>query len=395
MDYLKQLNSFSNHQEAYNFWKSNPPTYYSIGSTSLAGYDTTKILLDTKWVSICTSIQKLDECVDALERLTIHKATQYTHCNTFVGKLESYIKVLPHKKLIQLPSQPIQYFKSTNPFIIRNKETDEFLINVRHVNYYCDLQNQYHCNKPGETIVHTKNFLYFMDKELSLPPKKVMELRDHTTFCKFPSPVQDLEDVRLVYREQQRLWCTATSREILSSTSPQIVLCEVNYPDKEIKNGLRLLCHDSGMVDNVQKNWLPFTHPSNNKLMLLYSTGPNLIIYEMDEWTGKCQPYIEHPTYCSFQQTRGGSPPIPFNIPKTPVAWLYTVHYAYDRPNIRRIYFHRFIFLSETFEPLFASESFTLFEEHAIEFVLSACESASGDSIYLGVGRNDVEAYII
>jgi hypothetical protein len=393
LEHLKHVTELINQQkneEAYTYWKETIPDF----TLSLKHYDTTHTLLDTKWISLCESLKKSEESHFALERLTIHQGIKYQHCNTFVGKLEPLIRVLPSLRILELPAQPIRFFGATNPFIIPNKETNGFIINVRHVNYHCDEKNQYHCNDPKETIVHTKNILYFMDKELSLPPKKVIELVDRTEFCAFPSPVQDLEDVRLVYREQGRLWCTATSRECMASTMPQIVLSEVNYIDKSIRYGLRLLSHEPEAVNNVQKNWLPFTHPTTGQLLMLYSTGPTFVIEEVDELTGQCNPKVSIPTPCSFQQGRGGSPPILFTIPGTSVAWMYTVHYAYDQPNIRRKYFHRCVFLDQALEPLFITESFTFFKEHAIEFVLSACE-ADDQSIYFGVGKNDVNAFII
>jgi len=374
-------------EEAYSVWKSQK-------TTSLSSYNVQNILCDIKMIPVLSDMDHKEELIDILERLTIHKDVNATNCNIMVGKLEPYITVLPHMKKVCLSSQPVQHFNATNPYILSNPEIpDEYIINVRHVNYHCDERNQYHCNNPKESTVHTKNFLYFMDSKLETV-KKVIPLKDMTEFVKFPSSVEDLEDLRLFVRDNSYLWCTATSRQILATTVPQIILGHINYPQKIISGGIRLLAHNQNLQDITQKNWLPFVDDNTGDIKCIFSFGPSCIIYNIDELTGRCSMAESYPTPFSFQQARGGSPPVPFQIPGTDVAYIATVHFAYDQPNIRRRYFHRFVFLNGNYKPLSITRSFTFFEPHGIEFVISCCK-ASPTSMYIGVGQNDVKAYII
>jgi len=355
---------------------------------SFSSYDTSFILLDNKYSSFIPD-------KDSLERLTIHKDINHQNCNSKVEKLIPLINKLPIKQEWKIPSQKIKDYNATNPSIIVNPDnSDEYILNVRHVNYHCDEKNQYHCNNSKETIVHTKNIIYICDKDKFDEPKKTILLTDNTEFIKYPSPVQDLEDIRLVVRNTNEIWCSATSREYLPSTTPQIILSEIKWPQKQINYGLRLIAHDPQLTEIVQKNWLPFMDKSSNQLRFIYSFGPKMIIYGIDEFTGKCFVDKSYDTYLSFQQARGGSSPIPFSIKGTNVAFICSVHFAFDKTDIRRKYFHRFIMLDQHYKPLFITESWYLLDPHSIEFVISACV-ASPESIYLGVGHNDVEAYIM
>ncbi len=366
---------------AYEIWKQ----YKFLVST----YNTQMMLSDIKMIPHLHG----DDLIDVLERLTIHKDINHVNCNAMVGKLEPYICTIPIKNIIELKSQPDLYFNATNPSIIPNPEVpDEFIINVRHVNYHCDEKNKYHCNDPKEQKVHTKAYLYFMDKTLATT-KKVILLTDRTEFVKFPSTVEDLEDVRLFVRNKYDIWCTATSRQYFSNTTPQIILSQINYPDKTIVGGIRLIAHDYNIQNDVQKNWLPFID-KQEKLKCIFGFGPQCIIYNIDELTGRCTVAHSYPTNLSFQQNRGGSAPIPFTITNTNVAYMCTVHFAYDQAHVRRKYFHRFIFMNSEYKPVYISRSFTFFKEHDIEFILSCC-IASPTSLFFGVGRNDVKAYIM
>ena len=388
--HLSSLITDKSTEEVFDYWSTTIEP--SIPSVTL--YTSQNMLMDTKLVNYCSSINQLNKAKSSMERLTIHKDINHNNCNLTVGKMLPYITKLPIKITWKIEPLDIPYFKATNPSIILNPENEnELLINVRHVNYYCTEQNQYICNKSGETIVHTKNAIYVVNKDLPSFPKKTFLLEDHTDFVKYPSPVQDLEDIRLVARGNE-IWASCTSRECLADTTPQIMLTQVIWPKKEIIGGLRLLSPDPAAQNVVQKNWLPFIDHRDNELKFIYSFGPNMLIIQPDEFTGLCKVVHSYPTGLSFQQSRGGSPPIVFKLKSDPtIEFMCIVHFAYDQPNIRRKYFHRFIFMDKNYKPVSISEGWFLFEPHSIEFVISAV--ALNESIYIGTGRNDVDSYVL
>jgi hypothetical protein len=163
-----------------------------------------------------------------------------------------------------------------------------------------------------------------------------------------------------------------------------------------MSGGTRLIIPDNNLVNNTQKNWLPFIDQKTLSLCSVFCTGPTLCITQIDDITGLALPFKQYKTNLSFHQTRGGSPIVPFEFES--FHYMYTVHCSFDQPNIRRKYLHRFVFLGKDYEPLAISESFFIFGDSPsdIEFIISCTVNRKNPNVYLfGVGRNDVEAWIV
>lgn len=337
---------------------------------------------------------KNQEDKNNLEILCMLNDVQPQNRIKFLQKLIPLVPQLSTKRLIELPGHDLPFYKPTNPSIISNPDVPgEFIVNVRHVNYHCNEQNEYHCNNSDEKIVHTKQVLYFLDKNLNI--KRKLPLTESTSFLRYPSPVQDLEDLRFAsMNTTNSLVATCTSREYMANTMPQQMLVTVRLESKQITGGTRLLCHLENQQGACQKNWLPFFHHQTKQLCAIYANGPSFIVYDLNIITGKPTVMYDYPTRLAFDYVRGGSPPVPFMHNRLPtVSFIVAIHYAYDQPRIRRIYFHRFLFLDEAYKPVAITESFTLLRPHSIEFILSMVPSGH-HSVYIGFGHNDVEAYI-
>lgn len=392
LNILKSLNAISNKGDLNAYYKTNVDPIMRL--VPLVKYDKQCFLVDLK----DANTRSAEECRSALERLTmIDDITLSYRCDMII-KLKPFVRPLVEKRrLYKLPNISLPFYNVTNPYIMVDPSTsNSYIINARHVNYHCNEQNEYHCNDPSEKIVHTKNVLYYM-KDLNAAPDKTVLLSDHTQYVKYPSPVMDLEDIRLFVRNNGSIWCTATSRECLPSTKPQIMLCSV-HPDKgEVSHGLRLLSPVSTDINETQKNWLPFIDDNDGMLSCIYSSGNKMLICAVDDVTGQCMVKYMYDTNLSFQQVRGGSPPCRFlhrSIPN--VRYIYFVHYTHDQPNKRREYYHRIIYLGDKYKPLYISDTFTLLDTPGIEFVISCCPCVhDSSSVMIGFGVNDVQAYIL
>lgn len=391
LDVLKAINSSKDKSEIERLYQEKVDPILS--ALPLTKYDKVCFLTDIKDAKTRSATQ----CKSALERLTMIYDITSNYQRDMIGTLRSVVQPLQHLALYKLPSIGIRHLTVTNPSIIVDPSFgDRYIINARHVNYHCNEKNEYHCNDPKEKIVHTTNVLYYM-KDLSKPPDKIVVLKDHTQFVKYPSPVQDLEDVRLFVRRDDSVWCTATSRECLPSTSPQILLCSVHPDSADISDGLRLLSPVVSEVEGSQKNWLPFLDEYDGTLSCIYATGKNMLVCAINEITGQCDVKYMYDTNLSFQQARGGSSPCVYRHRLLPmVHFIYFVHYAYDQPGLRREYYHRIVYLGEKYKPLYISHTFTMMNQRGIEFVLSCCPCVTDSaSLMVGFGVNDVEAYIM
>lgn len=376
--------------EANKFWETQiEPKYKELENTTMISYNEESRLADVQWVNLQANQNQAKKCRSALERLILTNSIHWQKAVPCKAILENLAPALQVSRRLKFADIGISDYKPTNPSIVASPIVPgEWWVNVRYVNYHCNEKNEYHCNNPNEKVVHTKSVFYAISKTFQTTCTFIWE--DKTTFLKWPSPVMDLEDVRIVTRGNELL-CTATSREVLASTEPQIVLCKMNIQTRKITGGLRLIAPKLDEQYVCQKNWLPFVD-STGSLCVVYTFGPMFQILEVDEITGQCTVKHEFPTGLRFQDVRGGSAPVPMKF-RNQAGYICTVHYAYDQPNVRRHYLHRFIWLDMQYRPKYVSQSWTLHGAPlGIEFVMSAV--ASGDSILLSYGKNDIEAYL-
>ncbi len=378
-------------QSAENYWKTHIQSWYDSSNPSLSSeYNQENKLADLRWWTHCQTSKTPERARDALERMLLVDSISHEKKLPLLSAMDSLVQPLNGIELFKLPAMPdAGDFCATNPSIVVNPTGDGYTVCVRHVNYHCTEQNEYKCNNPKEKTVHTKNTLYRLSLDLELLDQQW--LVDRCTFFRWPSPVMDLEDVRLINgcHVEPHILASCTSREILSTTMPQIVLTRINLATNEQEGGLRLLAHLPPLQSTCQKNWLLWMESETKQLKAIFGFGPSMIIYDVDISTGKCTIWKEFPTGLAFQYARGGTAPLPFGR-----GYICVIHYAYDQPNLRRHYFHRFVVLDETYKPVRVSETFVIFSgEKGIEFVISSSWHPTRGLI-LGVGKNDVEAYL-
>jgi hypothetical protein len=348
------------------------------------------------FLTILSSME--NQAVDSLERLTVSKQINSESRLQFKHKLVPLIKNLPFKRIIPVPNHKDtpSHFKTTNPSLVLKPDLSGYYLNVRTVNYYCDKQNNYHVHTPfglpKDNIVRTQNVLYELDRELNVVKSGI--LQEATSFIKHESPVRDLEDIRLFISSNKELLCTATSREVLPNTTPQIVACKIDTNNFKVTGGTRLLSHNNR--EGCQKNWLPFASedPNDGLHYCVYQTGPEMIIYNFDSIVGICRPHKTFNTGLDFQETRGSTAPIAFGI-NGEKHYISMTHWCLDKKNKQRQYFHRVIIHDGDLKPIKISQSFTFTPDfRGIEFSLSMCTSLTPGIIYMTYGKEDNEGYI-
>ncbi len=294
-----------------------------------------------------------------------------------------YLKALSPTKSRRITFPLGDGWNLCNPAILMGGE----YMTVRSVNYKLDTTNgKYHPGTNGKVNTRT----YILDNNNSRR-YILQEAENAQVPTKFPSSVEDYEDVRMFFC-QGNWYGIATSREMNAKTTPEMVLLhflpETNLPPHRIHKVVRLRGHED---HKTQKNWMPFVH--NDQPLLVYMCEP-LTILQPNLETGQVTitQMTPNPWWCP-KHYRGGS---------GGVAWqdgfLFLVHevafpYADDD---RRVYTHRFIFLSRSEDQWCItriSQPFWFFHK-GVEFVVGMART-SDTTLEIGVGKNDCEAWIV
>lgn len=273
-----------------------------------------------------------------------------------------------------------------NPCIVRNKNTRDYTMVVRSVNYVLDpTKGQYtfdlgDCNtdnyiinlKQSEIGIKNSNPIVKLTQQKKLKPPKL----DNTIY--HPYPVNGFEDVRLLKHNNQ-LYGFATSRQLNPEGRGVVVLLPLDKNYK-IKKVIPLRGYED---DKHQKNWLPFVH--RNKIHILYSSDPTVILIPNLE-TGECKAVVKESLF-NMKNFRGGSPGIPFNK-----GYLFVIHEVIF--STYRIYTHRFIYMDSKLDITSFSQPF-VFKEQSTEFVSGLEMDISNSHIIMCFGYQDKEAYIV
>jgi hypothetical protein len=350
------------------------------------------VTLDQRWWLWCERHGEIEKGRDALQRLLLTQAISWeAHQSLQKSALQNVLALPTLRKVVFAPSAGLGYLASS-PFILRNPDDPTgFLVNVRHVNYRFTEDNKYPlieeyvASTSGvlQKCVRTKNVIHVCSSDLSI--LSTHDLEDKTSLLKWPSPVLDLEDMRLVALPSGTLVGVAASREVVVSTLPQPVLVNVNWVKKECTRGVRLRPHLRELEQVCQKNWLPFWCKQTQRLLAFYTYGPKAILYAVEPNTGTCTIDKEWDTGLSMHTARGGAPPVPWED----VLFLSVVHTSLQSPNVRRKYFHRFVLHASDYRPVAISQQWNFSgKDYDAEFVIS-CARASESSYYLGYGQND------
>ena len=378
-------------EASLEYWNTKVLPLLSENSLCVARPDYA-VTADQRWWLWCDRHGEASRGEQALQRLLLTHRIGWEPSQTLQRAALPFVLTLPTLRTVVFEPAAGPGYVASSPFVLPNPDDPSgFLVSVRHVNYRFTEDNQYPllpeyvATAPPalRACVRTKNVIHVCSGSLEIQNTSVLE--DHTSLLRWPSPVLDLEDLRLVPLPSGALVGVAASRELLVSTLPQPVLVSVSWPQKKCTGGVRLRPHAVGLEDLPQKNWLPFWCTTTQRLLAFYCYGPEAILYVIEPNTGTCAVDKTWTTGLSMHAARGGAPPVPWEEGM----YLSVVHTSLQVQGVRRKYFHRFVLHTADYQPVAISQQWNFSgTAYDAEFVIS-CARAGADSYYLGYGQND------
>jgi len=373
------------------YWKREVVPRVSEKTTCIASSEYLP-MVDNRWWLWCERHNERAQGEQALQRLLLTHRLSWDVSQTLQKAALPFVLALPTVRTVVFEPAAGPGYVASSPFVLPNPDDPSgFLVSVRHVNYRFTEDNNYPlipdyvATAPPRLreCVRTKNVLHVCSGALAIQATAVLE--DHTSLLRWPSPVLDLEDLRLVALPSGALVGVAASRELVVSTLPQPVLVSVSWPKKECTGGVRLRPHDRALEESAQKNWLPFWCKDTQRLLAFYSYGPEAILYVIEPNTGTCTVDKTWKTGVAMHAARGGAPPVLWEAGM----YLSVVHTSLQSQGVRRKYFHRFVLHGADYQPLAISQQWNFSgTSYDAEFVIS-CARASEGTYYLGYGQND------
>lgn len=323
----------------------------------------------------------------------------------YVKKILNYggvnIKMIDRKSLIvnenKIVNEPLNITINEQPLIIKNHKnifnpsitstSKGLIINLRCSNYEMKIKDgnlTYTVYKNDELLqpdninpVSTINFICELDKEFNLKKNTLLEI--NKSEFPFPFSVKGIEDIRII-EFNNNLYFIGNSREVSNDNSPKMMLGKYSISKNSIESIVKLY----GYEDNkCQKNWSPFIH--NNKLLFIYSFDP-LVILEPNLENGECKIYKNQNQKYNYSMLRGGSQGFYINND----LYFITHEIIFDNG---RIYFHRFVKMTEKLEIEKVSYPF-FFKDWGIEYVTGATYDKNNNKILISWGSNDKNANI-
>jgi hypothetical protein len=246
---------------------------------------------------------------------------------------------------IKLDCPTLQNYHISSASII--KQDDIYVCNLRAVNYIYTKEGDY-VSRDEDRIVRTKNYIVNLDQQWLI--QNMVELQECDDVTIYPCHILGMEDVRLF----GPCYYFCTRLDVTANHKPKIGFgC---YDNQGETTKMIILGDD----DKTEKNWLPIY--KGDSCHIIYSFYP-LIINNLDCETGLITSlvhrYIDGNNLSTF---RGSAVPIQYKD-----GWLCTVHQVYY--NKKRIYLHRFVWLSDDYLTVKYSQAF-YFEKIGVEFNL-------------------------
>lgn len=283
-----------------------------------------------------------------------------------------YLKPLkdlcPSVKFTQIEFNPRQGYTAMNPCVARKPDGDLEVL-VRTVNYKINEAGQYMIGEKGcwDAPIETENYIVGLADDLtSVTVEPVIWRRPPALF----PLVIGLEDMRINWRHDMDL---GSYRSFIACVREQSAQGQCEQWGGQIGT---CLAHAHRISDGTQteKNWVEW-HDGR-------------WVYRLDKLidaNGKIEKVQRDVT---VENISGGSQWVPLHR-----GYVSVVHEAITHPNHgKRVYQHRFAWLSDDFQKLKLSLPF-VFKDVQIEFCAGLAQHISGDFI-LSFGVRDAEAWL-
>ena len=227
---------------------------------------------------------------------------------------------------------------------------DVLTANLRCINYVYTKEGDY-ISRDDDHIVRTTNYLITLDQDWMI--QSMVNIKECQNLKIYPCHILGMEDVRLF----GPCYYFCTRLDVTENHIPKVCLGHYNVQGETTK--MIIL----GDVNKTEKNWLPIY--KNNTCHVIYSFHP-LTIFNLDVETGEMTEIVKRYTNQNLSSFRGSAVPIRYKE-----GWLCTIHQVYYHK--KRIYLHRFVWLSDDYMTLKYSKCF-YFNKVGVEFNLGiAC----------------------
>jgi hypothetical protein len=241
---------------------------------------------------------------DSLNDLVSYINNKKYHIDNVFDNLQYYVEPLAGQTY-KGNYTPLS-FRKINEFEVSSccvtKFDDKLILNTRLVNYSIDGRGSYHI-RSDDGNVKTKNGITFLDdKYRAIEDIILMEEKPDKTY---PSNIEGLEDVRL-FTFKNRLFFTASTKNLSNDGKIHIALGEYNYRDKVMEN-IALIAPPE--LSDCEKNWIYIPEntlgTAKNKMNFIYNWYPLKIGAIDANKQLNIHTTIETPRF--FQRFRGSS----------------------------------------------------------------------------------------
>jgi hypothetical protein len=277
-----------------------------------------------------------------------------------------------------------EYYNPLNPSIIKSKDSNKYIMNIRSVNYKFDENFKYITYYLYDNLCNTINYIVYLDENFNILEYKELEYEK----MQYSGNFDGWEDIRLFYYNN-KIHCSATTLQATENRKQTIILSDIS---NNLPYHITLNNYGSG---KIQKNWTPIVNPKNNKLYFIYSFFP-LIVLEYDENIKNVKiNQVSKPK--QFNKWRGGTPAISLHELGYENLYLCVIHES-EFPN----YKHKFVILKEKKEKKEKNIIFTIYNESQffyfidgiVEFCSGIVLSHDKQNFILTFGKLDREVFI-
>lgn len=281
---------------------------------------------------------------------------------------------------IKIKANYILDFKEKGDYIASStsmlKQDNNYLLNVRYVNYRIQPDGSYHAMNNGvlkpDNIVKTKQFSLLVDSEFKPLSEFTEMIPDFKK--KYTTRVQDIEDIRLYKCDNKIKWIGMSSEYSHDGKIRQII-GDYDFDNKTLNNHISI---ESPENSDCEKNWIPI--------------GEDEFIYKWHPYTiGKIENNIfitslKQDTPKIFERFRGSSNLVEYNS----FLWTITHMVLYTTP---RKYYHQLIKLNKDSKKV---EMYSLpfyFKTNHIEYCLGL--HINNDVVSAIISENDSNPLLV
>lgn len=324
-------------------------------------------------------------------------------------KYDMIIDIDPKLPKLKYPYDSYQNYDKMNPVIQPClSDPGNWWCIIRTVNYGQQFARDF-TSHDRDGKIRTTNLLLKLDNTFEILNQ--WTIVDNLPRIHYPTHVLDMEDCRLINRinpetEKEELYFSCCCFDTHSFGVPKICWAKIAQSPNEFMQSDcteleidRLITVFGPHKTQIEKNWLPYIE--NNNFYYIYKPIP-LQVYQFDP----DEPNRDFKLISEIESAasnngnnhiRNSAGPIRFKNTEGINGYLFITHEVVSPGENKRHYYHRFVW----YESIFDNKSDILitdmfyFKDKGIEFTPGITANEEDEDIYIGLGREDKECYIV